>query len=159
MIVGKLLGIASLLLLQGMMINPRVKAIIQQNVNASNSAYRELVSPQVPSAQLWIQVRSEAQKKLVQDNLEWLKGVSWQGRPIDVHPLELVKDGPSGNQLRYFKTEDRGTVASLQAALAKGLPGLQVRDMSNAFRNVSWLTPGHFELWLAPGVTQFGPRH
>jgi hypothetical protein len=157
--IARVVGIACLLPLQGMMMNPRIKAIIQQNVNASSNAYKQLVTPQAQSAQLWIQVRNESQKKLIEGKLGWLKDLTWQGHPIDIRPLEVVGDGPSVSQLRYFKPEDRATVASLQASLAKGLPGIQVRDMSDAFRNVSWLRPGHFELWVAPGVTQFGPRH
>lgn len=150
-----LVALICLLLLQAQtMLGPRLNALIQKNVSTSTNAYKQFAQQALP-AQLWIQVRSPAQTQLVNSHLAWFKALRWQGRPIDIRPLQVVPDGPAVSQLRFFKAEDKTAADALRAQLAQKIPSLELKDLSGVYRQVTWLHPGHLELYLAPTLTRF----
>jgi hypothetical protein len=127
--------------------------LIKQNVQDATGSYQKLAdNNNGNAAQLWVQVRSDAQRSLIIGNLAWLNGISLNGNKIEVPPVEIVKSGPQENQLRFFNRQDRDAVKELFASLKGGIPQLQLQDMSRAYGGVKSLKPGHFELWLAPSL-------
>jgi hypothetical protein len=134
---------------------PKLEALIKQNVSTAADTTKQLSNLTAP-AQLWIHVRSDSQLKLVENNLSWLKTLRVGGSAIDVGPLEVVKIGPQKSELRYFQPSDQVQARQLQSELASGIPQLQLHDLSKEYQAVQ-LAPGHFEVWLAPDVSQFGP--
>ncbi len=131
--------------------------LIKQNVQDARSSYKQLSGEQrIETPQLWIHVRSDAQKKLVAENLKWFGSIQLRGKGIDVRPLQLVAKGPEQSQLRFFKRQDREEAEQLLGELKKGFPGLQLQDLSGRYQAIEWLKPGHFELWLAPNVSKIG---
>lgn len=140
---------------------PPISDLINRNIRSSTIEYNRLsVAPAaVPSPQLWVHVRSDAEKQLVQRNMPWLSSQSFDGRPVVVKSVVLVSVGPSVNQLRFFKAEDRQSAGALAAAMTPLVPNLQLLDLSGSYGNVSWVAPGRLELWLAPNMSQFGPKH
>ena len=99
-------------------------------------------------------MRSDAQRLEVQGKLAWFKAIQVNGRRLDVRPIQQVATGPQQSQLRFFKTADRTLGQMLLAQVSKAIPAVVLQDMSNAYRGATWIEPGHFELWLAPGVTR-----
>lgn len=132
-----------------------LNALVKQNATSASNAYQRY-SNQIVNYNLWIEVRTTVQENLVEQNLGWLRGIRLQSRPITIEPLQVLNVGPDGNELRFFKKEDAGRAQQLQQTLARGVQNLQLRDMSGAYSKVPSVNVGRFELWLAPGVTQFG---
>jgi hypothetical protein len=151
-------ALCGLVLLQGAA-PPPLNTLLRQNLAAARSSYSQLAKPNMLGPQLWIHVRSNSQMGLVQGNLAWLRTLRWKGAAVDIRPLQVVSYGPPATELRFFKTRDRAATLQLQAQLSSRIPQLQVKDMSAEFSQATWLKPGHLELWLAPGLTQFGPPH
>lgn len=122
-----------------------VSDLIRQNVEqAQKSLEKEKEEP----AQLWIQVRSEEQKQLLQNIANWLKPVDF----IEIKPLELVTKGPKKTQLRFFSSQDKDKANVLLKSLEKIFPQMELKDLSVEYGKTRWLEKGHFELWLAPDL-------
>jgi len=131
--------------------------LIKENVQDARSSYKQLSGEQrIEAPQLWIHVRSDAQRKLVAENLTWFGSIQLRGKRMDVRPLQLVAEGPEQSQLRFFKRQDREEAGQLLGELKKGIPRLQLQDLSGRYQAIEWLKPGHFELWLAPSVSKIG---
>ena len=111
-----------------------------------------------PIAQLWIHVRNDAQKREVDGNMGFFRGLRVRGAAVDVRPVQQVTVGPQRSELRVFNDGDRAQAKALLTDLARALPGIVLNDLSNQYRQAKWIEPGHFELWLAPGVTRLAIR-
>jgi hypothetical protein len=131
--------------------------LINKNVQASANDYRRVAAMAAPAPELWIHVRSKAEAQLVQRNVAWLSGLRFAGRPMIIHPPLLVTTGPSGNQLRFFKIQDRQAAAALESSMAPFAAPLQLQDLSGPYQGLTWIASGRIELWLAPNLTRFGP--
>ena len=117
---------------------------IRQNVDQTKKSYEKLINQQPPS--LWIQVRTEQQRQLLQNIADWLKPVSL----VKVQPIQVVNDGPKKSQLRFFSSQDKEDADDLFKKLNRIFPQLELQDLSSQYGNLSWMETGHFELWLAP---------
>jgi multidrug efflux pump subunit AcrB len=127
--------------------------LIDQNVQSAVSKSERVagdVKNQTP--QLWIHVRSDGQKRQVEEKLDWFRKLQVEGRKVDMRPLQVVASGPAQSQLRYFKRADQAQAQALLAALKPAIPRVVLQDMSSQYGQATWIDPGHFELWLAPDV-------
>jgi hypothetical protein len=131
--------------------------LIDQNIQSSTSAANRLADESKTASKLWIHVRSESQKQMVQGNFDWFKNLSIGGRKIELRPIRLVNTGPNQSQLRYFRASDQDQAQALLAEIKKAVPRAVLQDMSGQYQQVNWIEPGHFELWLAPNVTTIAP--
>src|ERR1022692_1956221 len=115
----------------------QLKGLIDQNVRNAAASYQLLSEePQVGAAEIWIHVRNRMQIDLVARHSAWFKGIRLLGDAPTVHPIELVTYGPDESQLRFFKKQDRDRAVLLLAELKKGLPRIQLQDMSDQYNNV-----------------------
>jgi hypothetical protein len=131
--------------------------LIEENQSVLRDKLRALEqsdirAPILPAARLWVHKRATAQDPVVARIRGRVARLSLPGGPVEFKPVQMVDVGPSTSQLRFFKAVDRERAQELAAALREQVPGLTVRDMTVQFAKVSWLKPGHFELWLAPGL-------
>lgn len=118
----------------------RLRALRQYDTRAST----------LPAARLWVHQRSTAQDAVVARIRSQAARLSLPGGPVEVQPVQTVTAGPSVSQLRFFKAVDRERALKFADALRAQVPGLTVRDLTAPYAKMSWLKPGHFELWLAP---------
>jgi hypothetical protein len=72
------------------------------------------------------------------------------GAVVLPQPVQLVQEGPMTDQIRYFKAGDRTGALTIIKVLQQILPRLWLKDMSAAYEQVAWISPGSYELWLAP---------
>lgn len=128
-----------------------LKDRMKQNAIQAQKSYDQLMNQEPP--RLWIQVRTEQQRQLLQHIADWLKPVSL----IKVEPIQLVKEGPKKNQLRFFSSQDKEEADELFKKLQKIFPQLELQDLSEQYGAMSWKETGHFELWLAPELKKFTP--
>lgn len=131
--------------------------LIDRNQQAIEKSYRDLeqkVAPEsaLPPARLWIHQRAAAQDGVVAGLTETAKTLALPGGPIELKPVQTVGFGPRESQLRFFRDADRARAHRLAEALRELVPSLVVRDFSAQYVGVSWLKPGHLELWLAPDL-------
>ena len=70
------------------------------------------------------------------------------GSRIEVKPLQSVAVGPYKTQLRFFSEVDAKNALALMISLGSLLGDIEIVDFSEQYRDVSWLRPGHFELWI-----------
>ena len=71
-------------------------------------------------------------------------------------PIQTVDVGPSKSQLRYFKKLDEVEAQEMLALFSKisSIADLELKDLSEQYSEVSWIKPGHYELWLSPDIVQ-----
>ncbi len=132
----------------------QLPGLIERNIqSAVKSSRRAIEDPQNAAPQLWIHVRSDAQKREVAQKLDWFKTLQVAGRKVEVEPIQVVSTGPSQSQLRFFKEADQERAQALLAELRKAVPTLALQDLSSQYRQATWIDSGHFELWLAPNVS------
>jgi hypothetical protein len=127
--------------------------LIRNNVNGANKSYEQIVNNE--PARLWIHVRSKEQEKAIQDINSWFKNVKVGEGAINLRPIQLVKNGPKYSQLRFFFKQDKDEAIQFLMELRKIIPHLQLNDLSGQYRDIGWLKPGHYELWIAPDVIKF----
>jgi hypothetical protein len=145
-------AVATILLLSYPASAQELQKLIEQNVKASAGRLANEAGTRPPD--LWIHVRSDTQRLEVQGKLAWFKAIQVNGRKLDVRPIQQVATGPQQSQLRFFKATDRTVGQMLLAQVSRAIPAVVLQDMSNEYRGASWIDSGHFELWLAPGVTR-----
>lgn len=151
--------IVTVLLLSQAASAQQLPGVIEQNIkSATSSAGRLAGEPEKGTPQLWIHVRTDAQRREVQRTLAWFKALQVGGRKVDVPPFQVVTAGPQQSQLRYFKPADRAQAQALLAEIRKAVPATVLQDMSSQYLKAAWIEPGHFELWLAPGITRLAVR-
>lgn len=124
---------------------------IKQNVDEAKKSYEQLINQESPT--LWIHARTEQQRQLLQHIADWLKPISL----IKIEPIQIVKDGPKKNQLRFFSSQDKQEADDLLQNLQKIFPQLELQDLSGQYGTMSWMQTGHFELWLAPDLKKVQP--
>lgn len=127
--------------------------LIDQNVTYTRRSAQELTAqPEKAPARLWIHIRGKDQTTFAQEIYGRLKTVELNGRKVFAQPLQLVGSGPKNNELRFFKGEDSADAQELLKHLRGAMPNIQLKDLSAAYGGVGWIKPGHYELWIAPGV-------
>ena len=128
--------------------------IIQENVQDAKESYNKLSidQKQAPTARLWIHVSNPQQHSAVTENIGWLNGLKLDNRPISVQPIQTINNPPTVSQLRFFKPQDKKRAEALKRQLDALVVGLQLKDFSREYQNVKWISPGHFELWLARDI-------
>ncbi|KWC36272.1 hypothetical protein WL51_19345 [Burkholderia ubonensis] len=136
----------------------QLRGLINENIRSTTSSAVWLADDAKKTPKLWIHVRTESQKQIVQGNLDWFKSLDVGGRKIELRPIQLVDSGPQQSQLRYFRSSDQDRAQALLAEIRKAVPHAVLRDMSDQYQQVSWIEPGHFELWLAPNDTPIAPQ-
>lgn len=130
---------------------------IERNQNTLRDIFRRLDkydtrAPILPAARLWVHKRAAAQDPVVARIRDRVARLSLPGGPVEFKRVQTVEVGPSVSQLRFFKVADRERAQEFADALRAQVPGLTVRDLTAQYAKVSWLKPGHFELWLAPDL-------
>lgn len=147
------LGFSLFLLVQNA--HSGLKELIEQNVKDASKSYDQVLietEQQKNAARLWIHVRNEDQNKAVKEILEWLKSIKLGGKTIELRPIRLVEYGPNESDLRFFKKQDAEYAKHLLTKLKKILPKLELKDLSRQYKNIVWIKPGHYELWLSPDI-------
>lgn len=134
-----------------------LEVLIERNQNALRERLRALRqfdtrAPILPAARLWVHKRATAQDSVVARIRDQVASLSLPGGPVEFKPVQTVDVGPSVSQLRFFKAVDRERAQEFADALRVQVPGLTVRDLTAQYAKVSWLKPGHFELWLSPDL-------
>ena len=71
-------------------------------------------------------------------------------------PIQIVDRGPSKSQLRYFKKVDEAEAQEMRTLISNisTITDLELNDLSDQYSEVSWIKPGHYELWLSPDIVQ-----
>ncbi len=134
----------------------QLPGVIEQNVKSAGKSAGELASR--PAPKLWIHVRSDAQRREVEAAMASFRALKVQGAAVDVRPVQSVNAGPQRSELRVFNAADRAHAKTLLADLSRVVPGVVLSDLSNQYKQAKWIEPGHFELWLGPGVTRLNTR-
>jgi hypothetical protein len=134
----------------------QLPSVIEQNVKSAGKSAGELASR--PAPKLWIHVRNDAQRREVDAAMPFFRGLKVQGAAVDVRPVQRVNAGPQRSELRVFNAADRAHAKALLTDVARVVPGVVLSDLSNQYKQAKWIEPGHFELWLAPGVTRLERR-
>lgn len=148
--------VAALLMSQGAV--AQLSGLIQQNVKAQKSSYNRLSKePTQALPQLWIHVQSDEQKRVVQEKFDRFKSLMVGGRKVETRPIQVVTTGPGQSQLRFFRRTDKTEAQALLVEIKKAVPLTVLKDMSIEYQQLTWIEPGHYELWLAPNVTKFAP--
>ena len=154
----RIAGVVVVALLLSQSAAAQLNKLIEQNITSQTySANRLTNEPQKNTPQLWIHVRSEDQKRVVQGKLDWFRGLEVGGRKVEVRPIQMVSEGPKQSQLRFFRQTDQSQAEALLAEIRKAVPLTVLQDMSRQYQQVQWIEPGHYELWLAPNVATIAP--
>ncbi len=134
---------------------PALSPLIQQNVDSARRAQARVFGDvKAVAPQLWIHVRSDAQKREVEKHLAWFRNLQVDGQKVLLRPLQLVSAGPTTSQLRFFKPGDQQQAAALQNALKPAVQRIDLSNLSQRYANATWIDAGHYELWLSPDVTR-----
>ncbi|MEE8454005.1 MAG: hypothetical protein V3R90_04475 [Limibaculum sp.] len=134
-----------------------LQILIEKNQNSLREKLRVLRqfdtrAPILPAARLWVHKRATAQDPVVARIRDLVANLALPGGPVEFKPVQSVDVGPAASQLRFFKAVDRERAQEFADALRAQVPGLTVQDLTAPYAKVSWLQPGHFELWLAPDL-------
>jgi hypothetical protein len=124
--------------------------LIQENVSTAVRSSKAYAEPARVVPQLWIHTRNADQQRLSTKLSQAISGTLIDGQTIAIQPVQLVAVGPTLDELRFFKTTDRAGAEALLLVVKKSLPRVRLNDLSAQYANVTWLRPGHYELWLAP---------
>ncbi len=108
----------------------------------------------IAPSRLWLHIQRDAQKDLAVALLDEVRGETLAGAAIDVRPIRMVTIGPNASQLRYFKRGDEDEARILFMFLQGFVPGLELVDMSENYKQYDWIDPGHYELWLSPDLVE-----
>jgi hypothetical protein len=134
-----------------------LKQLIEQNVRDASQSYEQIMietEAQRETPRLWFHVHNMDQQGAVAGISSWLKNIKLDGRAIDVKPVQIVDNGPSTSQLRFFKEQDKSEAGQLKQALQKVIPNLRLIDLSQQYGHLTWIKTGHYELWLGLDVTK-----
>lgn len=137
--------------------NADLEKLINKNVRDATKSYeRILSSTERPSGavQLWLHIRSDSQKKIGEEILNRLKNAKLGERSIEQKPVQTVQFGPQVSQLRYFKAQDEPEARELFEIMRRLIPKLELKNFSREYERVSWITRGHYELWLSPALVR-----
>ena len=114
---------------------PTLPRLIEQNVQAAIASSDRLSNNAKSQAtELWIHVRSDEQKRQVEQNLEWFKNLHVPGAQVAVRPIQTVASGPRQSQLRFFREADQAQAKALFAELRKGIPDVVLQNMSLQYK-------------------------
>ena len=134
---------------------PALPALIDQNIRATvASSDRIAKNLKTPVPQLWVHVRSQEQKSLVDQRRAWFQSLQAAGVRVDLRPTQLVASGPHQTQLRFFREADLPQAQALLNELRRGIPDVVLSNLSAQYKQATWIDPGHLELWLAPDVNR-----
>lgn len=145
----------ALTLLSGHAMGADLKDLIRQNVQDATTGYSKSLAPkkETESIRLWIHVRKDAQRRIAEEIQARLTRARL-GEKIKKEPVQVVRVGPSRTQLRFFKAEDKAQARELSRELQKMLPHVDLKDLSREYARMTWIKPGHYELWLDPRLAR-----
>lgn len=101
---------------------------------------------------LWIHVWNDKQVTIAQEIQKILANIESKQWEIENKPIQQVTSGPNHNQLRYFRKSDEMNAQQIHKLLQDVIPQLEIKDFSSSYENVSWIKPGHYELWFSPDL-------
>ena len=108
---------------------------------------QDAVVPDQPS--LYIQIPSAAQRAEAQILARQLAGFAIGGKPLAVHAIQVVSNGPRETQLRCFQSDTCKTAVVLALELARLSVNPQIkRFQASDFKWVSAKKPSQYELWI-----------
>lgn len=140
-----------------------LKNLIKENVQSfearENTKRPKEITKYQLRPRLWIHVYNEEQKKVAANIVEKLKEIKLAGNSIEMRQIRLVKNSPEISDLRFFKKQDHKNGRQLLTELRKFIPDLKLKDMTTQFEGISWIRPGHFELWLSPEAIPKTQQH
>ena len=76
-----------------------------------------------------------------------IESLEINGRKLIVPSISKFESGPSQNELRYFRADEKGEAESLSRLLGIFLPKLVVEDMSAPYEASNLIRPRHYEVW------------
>ena len=126
--------------------------LIQQNFQESNKFYEQTISSVEVSQQplrLWIHIRTQDQKNIVSSINNAIAKIKISGNSVQSMPIQIVSSGPSENQLRFFKKENKENAKEIFNIIRQHVPTLKLIDFTSEYANAHWMKAGHFELWLS----------
>jgi hypothetical protein len=100
---------------------------------------------------VWIHIQDARQRPLADAVNRCLAALMVDGAAVSTQPVQVARDGPLVDEIRYFKAGDRTGALAIVQALKRMLPRLWLRDLSAQYDQVVWIKHCHYELWLAPG--------
>ncbi len=102
-------------------------------------------SPAQVAPRLYIQVLSQAELSRARSLAPPIEQAGFV-----VPPPEVVSTGPSGNEVRYFRTAERPKADQIVDLLTKAGVASTLAVYVQGYEDSRRISPGHFELWLAP---------
>jgi len=127
-----------------------LQSLIRENVMSAVQADQAYATRKVNAPKVWIHIRDARQRHLASTLNQRLAAVSIAGMSLSPQPVQQVPSGPSVDELRYFGPSDREGAELMIQALRGDLPRVKLKDLSAEYAQVTWIKPGHYELWLAP---------
>ncbi len=112
---------------------------------------RELILGADRPARVWLHVATPSQWSQAADLVPRLGeslALAKEERALALQSIQRVEGGPDAPEVRYFLAEDRETAEALAARIAPFLPGVRAADYSADYAGVSWIDPGHIEVWF-----------
>ncbi len=100
---------------------------------------------------MWIHIQDARQRSFADAVNRRLAGLMVDGAAVLPQPVQVVQEGPVVDEIRFFKAGDRAGAEAIVQGLRRELPRLRVRDLSEEYGQVVWMTAGHYELWLGVG--------
>lgn len=95
--------------------------------------------------QVWIHIAREAQRPAAREVQQLLEQAG-----MAVHGIERVDRAPRTAQLRIFRDAEQAGARAIQRLLAAEGYRFTLENLTRAYskKDLSWLRPGHFELWF-----------
>lgn len=78
--------------------------------------------------------------------------VNGSSRAVDLQQTQVLDFGPNQSQIRFFKEADADSAKALQGWLARQGLAVEIVNLTERYKDQSWIKVGHFELWVAPGA-------
>jgi hypothetical protein len=150
-------GVMTLCVFSGLAFGATLDELINKNIEGAANATISLSQPQsiaATSVRLWVHVRSSAQIVIGNKIIARITSGSPSSLLIERKPIQLVSQGPSQTQLRFFKSADEAVAQDIAKRLKPMIGDVDIQDFSERYKTVDWIKPGHLELWLSPQVSQ-----
>jgi len=102
---------------------------------------------------LYIQIPLADEKNAAEALARQLSGLMIAGKPLSMHPIQVVANAPSDTQLRCFQPDTCANAPTLSLALAQvGVNARIVPFRANDFQWRSAKKPSQYELWIGTSV-------
>ena len=135
-------------------VTARAASSALSKVEAASPALRPEIEKDLSSlpARIYFHISTSEQRTGAQSLRERL--IPKLGSGFSVPGIER-KDGPTSNELRFFKKEEGAEANEIAKALRELGLSVDVKDLSSKYQNSTGIRPRHYELWL--GTQYSGP--